>query len=72
LQKAFMEVCPGLGSDRAMMCVQSFIAQLLHLLHHGKNSADFTEEKAAEISKGIEHVVGFTMAGILHFAEGGE
>ena len=72
LQKAFIDICPGLDSDRAIKCVRSFVAQLLQLLHHDKNSADFTDEKAADISKGIEHVVEFTMAGIRHFAEGGE
>jgi len=72
LQKAFMDVCPKLDSDKAMGCVQSFIAQLLHLLHHNKNSDDFTDKKAVDISKGIGHVIEFTMAGIRHFAEGGE
>lgn len=71
LQKAFMDTCPGLDSGRAMECVHSFVAQMLHLLHQGKNATDFTEGKAADMSKDIEHVVEFTMAGIRHFAEGG-
>jgi len=66
LQKAVVRLSPGLDETNAVLCIQSFVAQLVHtvfaksmLSRANKSLMPLLEHETA-----ISHIVSFSVAGI--------
>jgi len=66
LQQALAKVCPDLEQKRAVLCVHSLIAQLIHTIRTREvfGGLDDVRLPAADLSGMVEHIVEFSAAGI--------
>jgi AcrR family transcriptional regulator len=73
LQQALRQVCPGLDQEKAVLCINSVVAQLIHVIHVQKIFArddGNIEPLVFDLAKSLEHIVAFSAAGIRAAAEG--
>lgn len=71
LMAAFKKACPDLEERQAQWCIQSLIAQLFHFLNMQKVASQNPNMTSfnANLSEAVEHIVRFTKAGLLDYAE---
>lgn len=71
LTRAVTRAAPRLGERTIALCAQSFIAQLLHVINVQRLAAGSAEGQSHPftVSESIEHIVRFTIAGILGLKE---
>lgn len=56
--------CPGLSEDKIMLCIHSYIGQLIHILRVEVMLANAGEKKIPDRKKFVEHIVEFTAEAI--------
>jgi AcrR family transcriptional regulator len=71
LNAAISEAAPELSEREVRLCVQSFLGQLLHVMHAQRVAATSVEEPGDPFTPAelVEHVARFTVAGIERLRE---
>jgi AcrR family transcriptional regulator len=66
LGDALRRLCPGLTEERAALCVQSLVGQLIHVAVHLRHQPGHPVEgrERPDLSRTLRHIVRFTEAGI--------
>ncbi len=69
---AMLKIYPNLDRTKAIMSIQSVIAQLLHVIHAQDifAGAESDEVPLLDMKRAVEHIVKFSAAGIRCYAEG--
>ncbi len=61
---AVREFCPNLSEEKIMLCIHSYIGQLIHILRVEVMLSNAGQKKILERKKFVEHIVEFTAAAI--------
>ena len=73
LQQALSRICPGLDNKKAVLCINSVVAQLIHVIQaqriFARNDGSI-EPLVFDLTKTLEHIVAFSAAGIRAAAKG--
>jgi AcrR family transcriptional regulator len=67
LQRALIKLCPDLDQKKAVLCIHSLIAQLIHTIRAREvfDKVDSDKLLTSDITGTVEHIVEFSAAGIL-------
>ena len=66
LQQALIKLCPDLDQKKAVLCIHSLIAQLIHTIRAKEvfDKVDNDKLPTADLTGTVEHIVEFSAAGI--------
>lgn len=71
LLKAMLSICPNLEKQKALMAIQSIVAQLVHAVHSQQmfGSQGKNEVPLHDLSVAVDHIVAFSAAGIRSYVD---
>ncbi len=70
LSDALQATCSGLDGNRARLCVQSVVAQLVHVIHHHRQFGEWSDA-SLPLHEVVSHIVRFSAGGIRALARDG-
>ena len=67
MKDALLQACPKLNDTEAELCIHSIVGQLVHIIQAQElfKGMDKTIVPVLDLSKAVEHVVKFSVGGVL-------